>query len=852
MWGMDSSSPISAPRMIREWLYAGPFGTDVTHLYSTNYDFPLPPYHPLIDEAVAALGTLRPAEGEPVKFRGEQIPWKYARIEPTETKIVWTTSSLQHALMATTFAYTRLVVEHAGRYEFPLHHGGSCAISVNGVPAYEFRGITGGREASVVLDLREGVNDLVVMVLSVQLNRIANTLRLLAPDGITDTAPLLLEGAEREALEADLRGFYLADPVLAAGSSVDIYWDRPLASPGEFIFHLGLGYNAGLIPVRDRVAALEGSPAPFSLVEAGELPFDGGYSLQIDYRSPSGVEVSGVTLHLERIGFLPPLPEGTDSTYAQRCRHLLIHTAAKLDEEMPVPPQRIFRELARVSAGLPTDEAAIRASVAFINRRSDCADFALHGLLRMYIQYRDTPALSPELAAEIKECILGFRYAMDEPGPSMMYMLSENHRILFHSLEHIVGLLFPTEMFTNSGQNGLFHALKGRLDCEAWIREKGTYGFEEWYSNTYFEEDILALLTLHDFGMISSRVKVLAGKLLDFLCGLIATHTLEGVFGTTHGRSYQDSTLYPELEGMGRIHWLLFGLPHRPTSRLAIGSVALATSGYQPHQGWEAVAASQEPLLTLSRMGLFTYHDEGGVNISTYRTRNYMVSGLVESLAGRRQHPQAQAGQVLLAGNVPLFTTSFETRSPNATPSYWGGQYRMPKVIAHRGLLAFIYKIDSSIGLSHCYFPAARFDEVVERGPWLFGRKGEAFVAVYSLRPYQRPSEGEWRGRELLCLEKHNIWLLEAGNTDECGSFENFITRIAAASLTPQGDDLDYASPFHGRFELGFDRHCTRDGDPVISRSYPLIESPHLKSEYGEGEVHLTAPGRKWTLNFMA
>jgi hypothetical protein len=303
---------------------------------------------------------------------------------------------------------------------------------------------------------------------------------------------------------------------------------------------------------------------------------------------------------------------------------------------------------------------------------------------------------------------------------------------------------------------------------------------------------------------------------------------------------------------MGRIHWLMFGLPRRPNSHLAIGSVALAASEYRPHPGWAEVAAKSEPLLSLSRMGLFAYHDEGGVNISTYRTRNYMVSGLVETLKGRHQHPQALAGQVLLAGNVPIFTSSFESRSPTATPSYWGGQFRMPKTVTYRGLLAFIYKIDSPQGLSHCYFPRARFDEVIERGSWLFGRKGDAFVAVYSSRPYQSTSEGEWRGRELLCLEKRNIWLLEAGNAEECGSFVNFVQRIAAAEISSEGEDLHYSSPYHGRFELGWDRDCTRNGEKILPGNHLLIESPHLRSGYGEGEVHLNVPGRKWTLNFRA
>ena len=68
------------------------------------------------------------------------------------------------------------------------------------------------------------------------------------------------------------------------------------------------------------------------------------------------------------------------------------------------------------------------------------------------------------------------------------------------STEYVAGMAFPLDNFSNSNQNGLFHALKGRLNAEHWIREKGYYGFTEWHSNTYYEEDMLALLNIYDFG----------------------------------------------------------------------------------------------------------------------------------------------------------------------------------------------------------------------------------------------------------------------------------------------------------------------------------------------------------------
>ena len=106
------------------------------------------------------------------------------------------------------------------------------------------------------------------------------------------------------------------------------------------------------------------------------------------------------------------------------------------------------------------DESAIRWTCEFIAARNDCADFVIQGILRLMFWEREQRRLSPEINALMKDTVLGFKYWVDEPGDTVMYMGSENHRLLFHVAEWMAGLLFPTEEFTNSRQNGLFHSHK--------------------------------------------------------------------------------------------------------------------------------------------------------------------------------------------------------------------------------------------------------------------------------------------------------------------------------------------------------------------------------------------------------
>ena len=117
--------------------------------------------------------------------------------------------------------------------------------------------------------------------------------------------------------------------------------------------------------------------------------------------------------------------------------------------EMPIPEQylpearkareELLESLAEV------DEGIIRETCEFIAARKDCADFVIQGILRLMYWEREQRRLSPEINAMMKDTVLGFKYWVDEPGDTVMYMGSENHRLLFHVAEWMAGQLFPTE-----------------------------------------------------------------------------------------------------------------------------------------------------------------------------------------------------------------------------------------------------------------------------------------------------------------------------------------------------------------------------------------------------------------------
>lgn len=327
------------------------------------------------------------------------------------------------------------------------------------------------------------------------------------------------------------------------------------------------------------------------------------------------------------------------------------------------------------------------------------------------------------------------------------------------------------------------------------------------------------------------------------------SNSYQGIMGTTHGRCYENAVMHPHTESMSRINWLLFGAPEQMDAQISIGAATLANSTYTPPPAAVAMADQTTPLETHTRMGLFRREGQGGVNCATYRTADYMVSGLVESKYGEHG-AQVQAGQALLAGEVPVFVACFADRSPTARPSYWGGQHVIPKTIAYRNFLAYVVRMDGGLGYSHCYFHEQELDEVATSGRWRFGRKGRAYIAVFSQHPYEVTSEGQYKRRELLCLDKKNVWCLELGSEEENGSFEAFGERIAAAVICEEGQGIVYESPSVGRVFLSWDEDCTRNGVPFVEEPFPLISNPYVEAAYGSGVIrYVKEKGRE--INFF-
>ena len=202
-----------------------------------------------------------------------------------------------------------------------------------------------------------------------------------------------------------------------------------------------------------------------------------------------------------------------------------------------------FADVALISANL---EGAIER----IDIREDCADFTACGLIRFYLE--NEHRLADENKAEIKDCLAGFKYWMDQYDgrKDSMCHWSENHQILFAVTEYLAGREWPDATFAD-GKTGNEHVKMAKERIEAWMYQRYYYGFNEYYSNNYYPEDIAPMANFIQFAAAEdadmvSRMKIV----MDIIWIDIATQSYKYVdndgntqyaFMSASGRMYMDN-----------------------------------------------------------------------------------------------------------------------------------------------------------------------------------------------------------------------------------------------------------------------------------------------------------------------
>ena len=250
----------------------------------------------------------------------------------------------------------------------------------------------------------------------------------------------------------------------------------------------------------------------------------------------------------------------------------------------------IYGQACRVHAGLSDlNDTVIDAAIAKLVAREDTADFRLTGLMRLLYLDNATGALGDERRASIEAAVLAFKFWLDEPGKDGMAYWTENHQILFHSSELLAGQRWPEVAFGNDGKTGREHYDHAKPRVLRWLNLRGRFGFSEWHSNVYFNEDIPAVANLADFAE-DKEIQRKAAMVLDVIALDLLANSYRGFFATTAGRTYPSKYIGGLKDSTREAQYLLTGLGSigSPDN---FGATHLATGGHVAPPLLEGLAA---------------------------------------------------------------------------------------------------------------------------------------------------------------------------------------------------------------------------------------------------------------------
>lgn len=263
---------------------------------------------------------------------------------------------------------------------------------------------------------------------------------------------------------------------------------------------------------------------------------------------------------------------------------------------------KCFPGIKDLDSGKKIEENQIIEILEYINNRYDCADFRMIPILRTLYAY--STLLTEATLKEIEKTVLGFKYWMDEPGEDSMCYWSENHQLIFGTIELLAGQFYSDKVFYNlpiTGRERMERAKKRLLD---WFKYRYKYGFIEWHSNTYYEEDVAPLSLLIDFSE-DEEIRVKASMLMDLVLFDMAVNNYQGYFVATSGRCYEEQKKDPNRQDVLDIMKKAFGIgPVREYDYTRLSAEFVLNKKYRVPEVLIDIARSKEKFILKESLGL--------------------------------------------------------------------------------------------------------------------------------------------------------------------------------------------------------------------------------------------------------
>lgn len=842
---------------IHQWLYAGPQAINVENLeqfQGEDYKLQIARHYFTEDTLI----DHEPVETVTFSLDGADLRWRAFRT--LDDHFVDLTAFYHTTHYLRSWAFTGLLSAGEQQVQMVLTTNGPADVWINGAHVHRQEHFCHQDPQSVSFDatLQDGLNEIMVRFEEVAARECPYAMALQVLGGEYPERPvrvpvvnmsigrrLMLENiVDQTALDRDV---YVSDQV------IQLSWPEEMAISSKM--GARLQKPDGRIYAEAHPVAIGGKSQ--NMVRAYEVP-EGELRLFLMAPPEEYYEANmRVQKEYSLYAFRNKFSEQPYGTYEDRRVEALRDAAYRLEGGL-------YSEIAKMEMGLwkRLNTDPITKAIDGINRREDCSDFYLVGILGALYRYADDENFPADLKGPMEECVLNFKYWDDEPGADAMCYRTENHSILFHTCEVLAGQLYPEATFSNAGENGAWHAEKGKQLALDWLLLRGQYGFQEWDSNCYFEEDILALAHLADLSH-DADLQEMAAVVLDKMLFTMALNSFKGVFGSTHGRTYTPFIKGGRREATSGIQRMAWGMGCYNEHIRGVVALACAKENYQVHDLLYAVGVDRpDEVWNRERHGAGsqpTDAPEGtptwGVDKVTYKTPDYMLASAQDYHPGEQGYQQ-HIWQATMGPDAVVFVThpSKVSEEGSHRPNFWHGNYVLPRVAQWKDVLVAIHDLpeDDWLGFTHAYFPEFAFEEHTVRDNWAFAKAGDGYLALYAAQGLERTTAGQNAFRELRSYGNKNVWVCQMGRAELDGTFEEFQEKVLAAPPEVNLDDLrvTYANMRGQTLAFGWEGPLTVDGEEQAITGFPHYDSMYCQAEMPASMMELKYLDWVLRLNF--
>ena len=515
------------------------------------------------------------------------------------------------------------------------------------------------------------------------------------------------------------------------------------------------------------------------------------------------------------------------NTYEERRHEALLSAASR--------GHGLLSEVAKMALGQwPSVETqTILDAIEGVLRCEEASACSLMVLLGMMSRYGKNEAFPVGLAGAIERCALGFAYRSPSMGAQ-----SEDLDIVVLTCAILAGQWYPTGAFAD-GHSGTSLRERAEQQALAWMHARGATGFPAWDAQDVFEQDLAALSHLADLAT-TTQVYDLAAVIMDKMLFSMAVNSFRGVFGSSHGSTWNSMITGGSLEATSGIARLVWGMGAFNHHLLGTVSLACATDYDVPTHIPAIAMDTTDEMWNRERHGAgptrgASCAPAAQVNKVTYKTPDYMLCSAQDYCPGRKGG-QEHIWQATLGRDAVVFVNHPACASIEDArrPSFWCGNGMLPRVAQWKSTLMALHNLpdDDWMGYTHAFFPTYAFDEYVLRQGWAFARKGDGYLALTSSAGFALVERGESAYRELRSYGQQSTWLCHMGRALLEGDFAAFQSKVLALDTKLEPLAV-HCSTLRGE-ALAFDWHGSliRNGEVEAMNGYMHYENPYSVVEF--------------------